>query len=922
MLYAGAVSAQEVDPAAAAEPEAVADELQEVRVTGSRVVRSGTTTPTPVTTIGQEQIRAEAPQNIADFVNTLPSVTGSTTASSSSGSLSNGLAGISALNLRALGTGRTLVLFDGQRSVISAATGQVDTNTFPQSLIERVEIVTGGASSAYGSDAIGGVVNFILNKSYTGFETTLDYGSTTYGDAENWKYNLTAGAPFSGGRGHVLFSGEITGLQGVHYKTRDWNRSGFFAMQNPDTSPGAPFYLVSDQIGISTYTPGGLITSGPMRGTYFGVNGTVNQLAYGDVAGQWMKGGDWEYSTSGMLGTNSLQSEEDRQSVFTRGSFQLTEGVELFAQASYARFEGLSYYINPTTTGITIQRENPFLPTEVFDRMVRDGLPTFAMGTSNADMPASGSNMVRKTQRYVVGANGKFGLFGKDVSWDTYYQKGITDADEQLTATYNVTRLALATDAVRDPAGNIVCRSTLTDPTNGCVPLNRFGVGVASQEALDYVLGEPLRTQEFEQDVAAFNFSSAVSDGWAGPISVAFGAEYRKEKMTGVVDPQYEANWKYGNFKVTEGDYNVAEAYLETVVPLFKGFEFNGAFRYTDYSTSGGVNTWKAGVTYKPIDDVMFRVTKSRDIRAPNLSELYAAGTARTNNVRINGQSLSFVQNLQGNPNALPEEADGLGLGVVLQPRFLPGFAMSVDYYELEIDGVINFVGAQDVADYCYLQNVQSYCNQINFNGDTLETIDLFYDNLDSMKARGLDLEMSYRQQLADVFEGGAGTLSLRALATHYLENVTDDRVTAIDLAGSNIGNTPDWVYRITATYALDPWTLFLGARGVSSGVISNAYTECSSNCPPSVAPYFTVNDNSIAGAVYFDASATRDFRIANVVHGQAFLSVKNLLDKDPVLTANPGGSGAENTPGYVQTNRTLYDVMGRSYRVGVRFDW
>ena len=273
-------------------------ELEEVVVTGSRIVRDGFDAPTPVNVLGSAEILAEAPANIADFVNTLPSVAGSVTASSSSGSLSNGQAGISALNLRALGTGRTLVLFDGQRSVVSAATGQVDTNTFPQSLISRVEVVTGGASSAYGSDAVGGVVNFILDKTYTGLKMTAEYGETTYGDGENWKYNFTAGTPFADGRGHILLSAETVSQTGIHGESRDWNTNGHFAIRNTDTSAGAPFYIVADQVGISAYTPGGLITSGPLRGTYFGVNGQVSQLAYGAVSGQWMVGGDWEYSSS------------------------------------------------------------------------------------------------------------------------------------------------------------------------------------------------------------------------------------------------------------------------------------------------------------------------------------------------------------------------------------------------------------------------------------------------------------------------------------------------------------------------------------------------------------------------------------------------------------------------------------------------
>lgn len=910
-------------PAAATAAVETEDSLEEVIVTGSRVARDGYSAPTPVNVLGEDEIKAAAAANIADFVNTLPSVAGSATAATSSGGLSNGVAGISALNLRNLGTGRTLVLLDGQRSVASAATGQVDTNTFPQSLISRVEVVTGGASSAYGSDAIGGVVNFILDKEYTGIKATAEYGETTYGDNDNWKANITFGQGFAGGRGHLLFSAETVSQDGIHYTSRDWNRKGHFAVRNPNTAAGQPFYLVSDNVGISTYTPGGLITAGPLRGTYFGTNGAVSQLAYGQTTGQWMIGGDWEYSSSGMLGTNSLAPDEDRDSLFGRVSFRALDNLELFAQASYARYEGLSYYINPTQTGLVIQRDNAFLPASVRAQMVAANVTSFTMGTSNADMPASGSNNVRETERYVFGVNGDFAAAGLAIDWDAYYQHGVTKADEQLTPTWNNARLALATDAVVNPAnGQIVCRSTLTNPTNGCVPLNRFGVGVASQAALDYVLGEPFRSQTFKQDVAAINFRTNSLQGWAGPISLAVGAEYREEKLSGEVEPQFESGWKYGNYRVTEGTYKVKEAYVEALVPIMKGLDFNGAGRITDYSTSGTVKTWKVGLTYTPIDDIMFRATRSRDIRAANLSELFDSGTARSNSVNINGASVAFVQNLQGNPDVKPEVADGWGLGVVVRPRFLPGFAASVDYYDIKVDGVISFVTAQNVADYCFVQNVQSYCGDLVYSPTgVLQTINLYYDNLNSLIARGLDVEASYRTDLSELFEPLRGDLTLRAQATHYIDNITDDNVTAIDVAGSNVGSTPDWIYRLSATYKIEDWTFTVVARGVSDGVISNAFTECTSGCPTLVAPYYTINDNHIDGETFVDLSINYGFEAAGAT-GELYLSVRNLFNTDPPLTANPANLGAENTVGYVQTNRTLYDVLGRVMRVGVRLDF
>jgi outer membrane receptor protein involved in Fe transport len=908
--------------AAFAQAAPAEEDLEEVVVTGSRIARDGYDAPTPVNVLGAAEIAATAPANIADFVNTLPSVAGSTTAANSAGSLSNGAAGISALNLRSLGTGRTLVLFDGQRSVVSAATGQVDTNTFPQSLIERVEVVTGGASSAYGSDAVGGVVNFILDKDYTGVKSSLEYGETTYGDGQNWKFNITAGGAFADGKGHALFSAERFSQDGVHTIDRDWNNGGAFAVRNTDLSAGAPFFIQAKNVGIGIYTPGGLITNTALKGTYFGVNGTVNQLAYGATTGQWMIGGDWQYAISDMLGSNTLIPDEDRDSYFGRVSYEVAPNIEVFAQASYAKYEGLSYYIKPTQTGIVIQRDNAFLPTSVRNQMTALGITSFQLGSSNVDMPASGSAMERETERYVVGGKGDFTTFGLDVDWDAYYQHGKTQTHEQLTPTWNNARLALATDAVVNPTtGAIVCRSSIANPTNGCVPLNRFGEGVASQAALNYVLGTPYRDQEFTQDVAAFNFTTNSIQGWAGPISLAVGAEYRREKMDGFVEPQYENGWKYGNFRVTSGKYSVKEAYIETLVPLFTGLDFNGAFRLTDYSTSGTVKTWKAGLTYAPIDDIKFRASASRDIRAANMSELYDAGTARSNSVNINGISTPFVQNLQGNPDAKPEVADGYGVGVVLSPRWLPGVQASIDYYDIKVDGVISFVGAQTVTDYCYMQNIQSYCSNLIFSNGVLQTINLYFDNLNSMTAKGLDIEVSYRTNLGDLVSWGAGDLTLRGMFTHYIENVTDDGVTAIDQAGSNTGSTPDWVYRLSANYDLEPWSLNLTARGVSDGVVSNAYTECTSGCPASVSPYFTINDNGVEGALYFDASATYGFEVASV-KGEGFISIRNLFNTEPVLVGNPGSLGAENTPGYPQTNRNLYDTNGRTFRVGIRLEY
>ncbi len=938
-LWLGSQAAWAVD--APPEPPAAEEAgtgLDELVVTGTRVVRDGYSAPTPVSVISTEELRATAPANITDFVNTLPSIAGSSTPANTSGSVSPGGAGVAALNLRSLGTNRTLVLFDGQRSVQSTSTGQVDINTFPQALIERVEVVTGGASSAYGSDAIGGVVNFILNKKFTGVKTELEYGETTYADNGNVKFNLTGGTSIMGDKLHLLFSTEIFHQRGVFDAVRDWNTTGYFPRQNSaaNVTAGQPYWLMGASTGLNSLTPGGLITGSKtlagasstlLKGTYFGVNGVMNQLAYGTVGlGQFMTGGDWKYATSGMLGTNTLNPSEDRKSVFGRAAWKFDGGTEVFAQASWARYNGVSYYIQPTQTGITIKSDNAFLPTALKTQMTTLGLQSFTMGTSNADMPKSGSDNIRSVARFVVGASGGFELLGKGFSWDGYFQHGETKTDEHLTPTWDTDKLTLATDAVLSN-GSIVCRSTLTAPTNGCVPLNRFGIGVASQAALNYVLGEPLRNQQFKQDVGGINFSTNEINGWAGPISLAFGAEARKEAMDGQVDPIYSVitlpHWKYGNYTVTAGDYSVKEGFVETVIPVLKGLDFNGAARYTDYSTSGGVTTWKMGLTYQPIDDIKFRLTRSHDIRAANLSELFATGTARSNSVPINGVSVPFVQSLKGNPNLKPETADALGAGVVFTPTFLPGFAASVDYYDITVSKVIDSLTAEQTTNFCLFNGVQRYCDNMKYLNGVLSTIDLYYENLNKLKAKGLDVEASYRLNMADIASWGAGELQLRALGTHYIENITDNNVTAYNLAGANAGNTPDWRYRLSALYKLDSWTMNLTMRGISNGIISEKFVECASSCAGLTdnKNYFTINDNHVAGAIYLDASITKSFEFTSG-KGDVFFAATNLLNRDPPLVVNPDNAAAENTPAYLQTNRNLFDVMGRVYRLGVRYSF
>ena len=974
----------------------------EVIVTGSRIVRDGYSAPTPVSVISTEEIAREAPANISDFVNTLPSVRGSSTPTTTNGSLSNGGAGISSVNLRNLGAARTLVLLDGQRSVASDTSGTVDVNTIPQSLIERVEVVTGGASSAYGSDAVSGVINFILDKKFKGIKGEYAYGVTTYGDGANHKASLTAGTDFGGGRGHVIVSGEYFHQDGIQSVARNWNGSGFFQIDNPAysaaacASAGAPTCvnarLIASGIGSGNFTPGGLIlgarttaagagivpltsatlTAAARTGltnTYFGTLdpatglATTGTLAVGPRSGMWMIGGDYRYASSSHVGSATLLPSEDRKSAFGRLSWDFAPAFKVFAQFGYNRYQGKSFYqLTPsqttpgapsatTTSGVEIKVDNPFLPTNVRTLMQANNLSSIVISTGNAELPPQGSNVRREVYRYVAGFDGDFSLLDRDWHWGGYYQKGITKSHEQLINAWNYARMANATDAVRANDGTIKCRINAdADASNddpGCVALNRIGVGAVNPAAVDYVLGNglnPLRDQTIKQDSAAISFSTNdVFKLPAGPVSIAFGFEYRKEQANGSVDAFYAPlgsgstivpTWRYGNFIPLVGRYDVKEGFLETVVPIIKGLDFNGAVRLTDYSTSGSVTTWKTGLTWQVIADVKLRGTYSRDIRAPNLFELFNPGGGATNSVNrptSPGQTTAtvadtYINSAVGNPALRPEIAKTLGVGAVFTPTFLPGFAASIDYYRIKLTGAISTLSAQNLVDQCFgdKQNTNS-CSFINLVGGgtavpnnvnvDIQSVTIKPLNFVGIEDSGLDVEASYRRQV------GPGTAQLRALINRALTYKSDNGVDFVrNQAGENSGtntNLPKWTYRLSAAYNLNSGLGFeVIGRGISGGAYNNSYVVCTTGCPLSTTDHRTVNTNRIAGAWYVDLNTDYKFQVAGV-KADAFLSIRNVLNTDPVLVAN--GPTGDNTEAYPQTNRSLYDILGRVFRIGLR---
>ncbi|HSI17586.1 MAG TPA: TonB-dependent receptor [Sphingomonas sp.] len=936
----------------------------DVVVTGSRIVRNGFSAPTPLTVLTQQEIESQSPSNnIADFVNQQPALAGSTRPANSRLNLSSGQAGINQLNLRNLdnqSTGtRTLVLIDGHRSVGSTVNDIVDVNTIPQGLVQRVEIVTGGASAAYGSDAVAGVVNFILDKKYTGLKLTADAGVTTYGDGGNQSASLTAGTSFGGGRGHILFNADYAHQDGIFTVDRAWNATGYVRITNPAYvagTAGPPQFLTTlRQVGASNSTPGGLITgsaggtANSLRGIYFGQGGAVNQFNFGTytfpvITGasgpSLTQGGDWQVNDSGRR--IGLMPQDNRYGFYGRLSYDIADNVEIFAEGSY-NHDHVVFNAGPNLqTGITYKPDNAYLINALGAARLA-GITSVTLATTGADMPYRGVNNTRSVQRYLIGAAGTFEAFGKTAHWDIYGQYGRTYMHEQLTNIQNTQNLLNATDAVFAPAGNalgvaagtIVCRSSLTAPTNGCIPLNRLGIGVANPAAFGYVLGNPERTEIAQQKVAGVNLAVTPFATWAGDVSVSVGAEWREESIRGSVPTQFQpiinrdANgvaisttntWSVGNYLPTNGRYNVKEAYFETVVPLGLGLEFNGAVRATDYSTAGYVTTWKAGATWQPIKDIRFRVTRSRDIRAPNLADLYAAGSSNSDSVTNpfysatdptkGPSSYGYSATIIGNPTLKPEKSDTWNIGAVLTPTFLPGFSASIDYFRIEIKDAIGSFGAQDIINLCQRGNA-AFCALYTVDPNNSSRL-LFRSapvNFSRQVNRGIDFEAAYRLPLAD-----RTTLTLRGMATRYIDNLVYTGVAGAVTANTvgvngGQGSTPKWIFHFSTTLDLPTTSITAVARGVSSGKYASTGIECASNCPVSSTAFPTYDNNHVSGLFYADLNLTQHVKFGNSKDAQFFLNVTNIFNRWPLLVPETG----------LAANTTYSDMLGRTFRAGVR---
>lgn len=952
------VDAAASSPAAAAPATGEASNV--VRISGSRIAARGFTMPTPTTSLTSADLEKSAKPNLFNTLAELPALQGSTGRTTSTNSTSSGIQGLSSLSLRGLGTIRTLTLLDGQRVVGANVTGVTDVSQFPQLLVKRVDVVTGGASASYGSDAVGGVVNFVTDKKFTGFKAHVQGGQTKYDDDRGGSVQAAWGRAFLDNRFHVTASAEFTkengiespGFGGKGPNGRNWYQNPAYSVRPLNqTGDGLPQYRVIEQAQQYQYAKYGLITSGPLQGTAFGAGGVPYQFQYGsngrptgtgavtNCINPFCIGGDLSGSVGS--GTN-LAMNFKRQVAYTRMSYDLTPDHQLYFTANYGKVDS-RFSPNPgaaKNANLNIQCSNPFLPASIVDACARNNITSFQYGTVNAIFPENIDVQPTRTQRrFVIGAEGRFGLFGKDWTYDAYVTHGENKTNlDAFNMTLNA-RYNNAIDAVRAPDGRIVCRNPVA-AASGCVPLNIIGDNPIDPAAWAYIApanGPRQRTTQ-SQDVGSFNINGELFEGWAGPISLATGAEYRREKYrvrgdaygNGVTldspnnamypaDPLLNTtvgnNWYAGNFHNGEGSYNVREAYVELNIPVFKSetwgeANLNLADRETKYSTAGSVGSWKLGATWQtPIDGLRLRGVTSKDVRAPNLSELFAAPVVVNNVVQYQGNTISVQERTVGNTNLRPEIARNNTFGIVLsQPKWAPGFSISADYFDIEVKGVISALTIQQEVDLCVAGN-QEICNAMVLNspGNNYVTVQNF--NLASLKVKGFDIETAYRTGLERL--NLPGRFTFRALATRNLHYITESGVVgtiAVDSAGSNMGNTPKWKVLAQQTWENDKLSVTLTERWFSDGTYRNDFIECQTNCPMSTLIHPTIYDNKMKGAAYLDIGAS--YNLSKQL--QAYFKIDNVTDRAP--------EAAPQTNASYGINPALYDVVGRTYRVGLRY--
>lgn len=863
-------------------PDAPSD--RDVIVTGSRIQRLGFDAPTPTTVISETELRLGNRPSIAQVLDDMPQFRATQTPATTVGSTSSG---ISTADLRGLTPVRTLTLLDGHRFV-----GSNDLNTVPQALIKRVDVVTGGASAAWGSGAVAGVVNIILDDEMKGLRLGAQTGISSRSDGMRYSFDGAWGADFAGGRGHIMVGADYTEEKGILSRANRPNlAAGVF--QRADGQ-----LILANDVKYTIVNRGGSIlsTAGAPRNLVFNPDGSIGPLPLGSqTSGQFTVGGGGQ----NIYDYVAVSAPYQRTNVFARATYDLTDSLKLWANGSLNRMK-MDYGFFPETPLAVIMPDNAFLTAGARAQLAAAGVAgPFVLGRILDDVGPNRMVSFKANRRTLEGAIGLKGTFGESWGYDVYYDHGELRSDQSVYNQRITSRFNSGVDSVL-VNGAPVCRinadANTANDDPACTPINLLGNGNISAQALAWAFGGTQLIYTTKLDAAGGSVHGQPFSTGAGPVDIAFGTDWRWENLTtNYVDPLSLAK-AFGtlNSSATNGGFSVREVFGEVNVPLIDvadavHLEVNGAARYSDYSTSGGIWTWKTGGTMRVANDLLLRAVYSRDIRSPSILEYYLTRGTGIGNVQdpfAGKPQANVVLYSGGNPNLAPEISHTLTLGGSYSPKYLQGVSLSVDYYSIAIDNVITTVTAQDTLNQCQKSTPNDpTCGGIvgrNPNG-TISSISIFYRNLASYRTRGLDIEGSYRTR------AGNGAVTLRVLANHIFNLSLDGNDVAGVVGGDTAFSTPKWRATGAVSYADDSVGVDLRVRYVGGGIYSKLL---GANGLP-------ILNNQISSRTYVDLGV--QFKVSAFT---LFGNVNNMFDAGPPYTP------------YVNPN---YDVIGRYYSAGVR---
>lgn len=904
MMLASAGSAQ-AQVAAATSADGDEATIDEIVVTGSRIERAGFDQPTPTTVIGEVDLRVGARPNIQQILNDQPQFRQTTTPQVSNGNTSTGTAPV---DLRGLSAVRTLVLLNGRRFV-----GENNLNFIPAGLVERVEVVTGGASAAWGSGAVAGVVNVLLDTDFEGLNLQGQTGVSSRGDGERYGLQGSYGTSFADGAGHFIIGAEYVDDKGIYDRNSRRNLgSAAIVRVNPTSTTDLSTRLTRD-VNYGNLAADGLITSGVLAGQVFNRDGTLRAFRGGTPLGagafpaQMVGGADG----IGLYDDISVSTPFDRLSTYARVSYEAGQ-AELWADVTYGRSTSDARFLPDfTVPALTISATNPFLSAPIRAQLAAAGQTSFTFGRVFNDVFMMGFDVERENIEGAIGIDGEFGDSG--FKYSAHYSHGEIDSDQKLVNSRIGANFTRAINAV-SMGGTIVCAvnadAITTNDDPACRPLNPFGNGNASAEAIDYVTGTQQSLSTSKLDSMGAEIQGDLVSLWAGPLTVAVGAEARWESQRS----SRNADAVAGIFALPvftsdlSGKFNVKEGFAELALPVVDAegslkVDLNGAARYSDYSNSGGIWSWKLGGTARLFDSLLLRATRSRDIRSPSIGDLFSvmrinvgplvdqdsAGRTGTPGYSATPQTVTTFSG--GNPNLEPEVSKTLTIGATFSPKSVSGLNLSVDYYDIDIGGAIATLSASNLTLACS-RGSQAACDRIirNATTQTVETVFSNAQNIASFQTRGLDLEASYQFQMSALSDSLPGSMRIRALATYIDRFIFDTGITRVDTAGdvgdATTNSIPKWRGTLSANYSTDSLGFDLRFRYVDGGKYNRLLT--------------TLVNNDIGSRTYVDLGA----RVILDDRFTVFGNVNNLFDVAPPIS--PAGN-------------PHYDVIGTYFTAGVR---